>query len=335
MSTMEDADQGPRGQAPDTPDARRRVKVLYIVGSGRSGSTVQGQIAGRLPGLCIEGEIVNAWRTFGHRLCGCGAPLADCDFWKTVRHAAGRDADPIEPLDLFRFGQLARWRHLPRLLEGEPRVAARFGESWSGGARLYSVTAAAGEARVIVDSSKSAVYGHMLSLIPALDLHVVHLLRDARAVAHSWSRHKTMPDWPDHREMNRRRPARAAVYWVISNLGAELFCRPASARYLRLHYEDLVDRPRESVERILAMVGERPSASPFTGARTVTLRPTHSVKGNPDRFRTGPIEMRLDDEWRTAMRPRDRHLVTALTWPLLVRYGYAGRLSPRRPPAAL
>ena len=30
MSTMKDADQGPRGQAPDTPDARRRVKVLKI-----------------------------------------------------------------------------------------------------------------------------------------------------------------------------------------------------------------------------------------------------------------------------------------------------------------
>jgi hypothetical protein len=80
------------------------------------------------------------------------------------------------------------------------------------------------------------------------------------------------------------------------------------------------------------MLGEDPPGSLFTGEPTVTLAPTHSVKGNPDRFRTGPIEIRLDDEWRRAMRPRDRRVVTALTWPLLLRYGYAaGRARPQPP----
>jgi hypothetical protein len=32
--------------------------------------------------------------------------------------------------------------------------------------------------------------------------------------------------------------------------------------------------------------------------------------------------MRLDDEWRTAMPDRDRRLVTAMTYPLLRRYGF-------------
>ena len=61
------------------------------------------------------------------------------------------------------------------------------------------------------------------------------------------------------------------------------------------------------------------------GERTIDLRPTHSISGNPDRLRTGPVEIRLDDEWRTGMSRADHRFVTALTWPLLLRYGYLGR----------
>jgi hypothetical protein len=59
-----------------------------------------------------------------------------------------------------------------------------------------------------------------------------------------------------------------------------------------------------------------------TGDRVLDLRAIHSVSGNPDRLATGPVELRPDAEWETAMRPADRRLMTALSWPLLLRYGY-------------
>ena len=58
------------------------------------------------------------------------------------------------------------------------------------------------------------------------------------------------------------------------------------------------------------------------------LAATHSVSGNPNRFGTGEVELRADEEWRRAMRGLDRGMVTALTWPLLLRYRYPLR-SPR------
>ena len=54
------------------------------------------------------------------------------------------------------------------------------------------------------------------------------------------------------------------------------------------------------------------------------LGQVHSIAGNPDRLRAGPVEVRLDDGWKREMMPVDRRLVTALTWPLLSRYGYLG-----------
>jgi hypothetical protein len=60
------------------------------------------------------------------------------------------------------------------------------------------------------------------------------------------------------------------------------------------------------------------------------------VAGNPNRFKTGQVTIRLDDEWTRRM-PRTRRLVVrALLWPFLLRYGYPLRSgSPLRRPARL
>jgi hypothetical protein len=43
------------------------------------------------------------------------------------------------------------------------------------------------------------------------------------------------------------------------------------------------------------------------------------------RFATGSVAIRPDDRWRTAMPAGQRRAVTALTLPLLARYGYPAR----------
>ena len=110
--------------------------------------------------------------------------------------------------------------------------------------------AAASRAEVIVDSSKSVPYARMLGLLPEFDLRVVHLVRDARAVAFSWKRLKAAPDRLGHPFMRQRTPAQTAVLWATGNLGAELLCRRAPDRYLRLRYEDFIARPQDSLDRI-------------------------------------------------------------------------------------
>ena len=46
------------------------------------------------------------------------------------------------------------------------------------------------------------------------------------------------------------------------------------------------------------------------------------MSGNPARFRTGSIELQPDEEWRVKMGGADKNVVTALTAPLLLKYGY-------------
>jgi hypothetical protein len=61
----------------------------------------------------------------------------------------------------------------------------------------------------------------MLSLSPGLDVRVVHLVRDARAVANSWLRWKPAPDRIKP-FVDRRTPARSSINLLVRDgyLGA-------------------------------------------------------------------------------------------------------------------
>ncbi len=74
-------------QVPGHPEP---VRVLYIGGSGRSGSTLVERMLGALPGVCNVGEVVLMWERGllrGER-CGCGIPLPQCPFWRAVGDVA-------------------------------------------------------------------------------------------------------------------------------------------------------------------------------------------------------------------------------------------------------
>jgi hypothetical protein len=62
--------------------------------------------------------------------------------------------------------------------------------------------------------------------------------------------------------------------------------------------------------------------SPFAGPAEVHLAPAHGVAGNPSRFTTGTVALRMDDAWRSELGDADRRVITALTWPLLLRHRY-------------
>ncbi len=306
---------------------RDKVKVLYIAGWGRSGSTILDNVLGQIEGFFSVGEINYVWErnVIENRLCGCGLPFRQCGVWPGIFYEAYGGIDRVDAREMIqlRDGGL-RIRHVPLLFSTRGRrllgtrlkpLAARLG-------RLYETIRASGENRVIVDSSKTPLYGYELAMTPEADLYVVHLVRDPRAVAYSWLRKKFQSDTGAY--MPRYGAVESALAWSAWNLLTEPFRRLCPDRYLRLRYEYLVEEPREAVVRILDLLGEEPPDLPFGKQREVELQTNHTVGGNPSRFRTGRVELRLDEEWRSGMKPADKSLVTALTWPLLLRYRYLG-----------
>jgi hypothetical protein len=299
------------------------VKVLYIGGSGRSGSTILDSILGQFEGFMSVGEVRFIWKRglIDDRLCSCGEAFSDCPFWTEVLDRAFGGAAGIDPgriLELMSRG--TRARRIPMMLGGAGRRQAfvrGLDELPEVLSRLYAAIRDTSGARVIVDSSKLPTYGYVLGTAPGIDLRVVHLVRDPRAAAYSWQRKKPLPD-KRGAYMQRQGTLRSSALWMLWNTTPSLFWPDR----MRIRYEDFVREPSAIVERIVEYAGEESEKGPFVAPTEVELEPSHSVAGNPSRFTTGRVAVQPDEEWRRRMRPVDRRLVTGLTWPLLGRYGY-------------
>src|SRR5918999_5234141 len=298
------------------------MKLLYVVGLGRSGSTVLSNSLGQVGGFFSGGELNFIWRhnVLENRLCGCGRPFHECPVWMEVMDEAFDGMDKVDAREMMRLahpGPLTR--HIPLMLSprGEGVLRERLEEFLNNYGRLYETIGSVTGSRVIVDSSKEPAHGYAMSLVPDLDFYVLHLIRDPRAAAYSWLKKKPQPDTDTREHMVRFSPTKSSALWNSWNASAEALWRRTPEKYLRLRYEDFVANPRKSFERILKLLGEEGAEPPLVGKREVKLGISHTVSGNPNRFETGAVELRTDREWVSRMNSRDKALVTALTFPLL------------------
>jgi Sulfotransferase family len=310
------------------------LKVLYVIGWGRSGSTILDNLLGQLDGFFSTGELRNIWQEglVEDRKCGCGAPVEECQVWSRVLNDAfgPPGTRTVEPATVIEWERRAlRGRHtfrLDRAVRDWNKSSPELRAYASVAAALYRQVASTTGARVIVDSSKVPANAFLLRALPSVDPFYIHLVRDPRATAYSWGKIKARLDRDEVESMPRFGIVKNALNWNQFNAAAELLGRRSPGRVLLLRYEDFIAQPRMSMKRIVDLVGEACADLPFRGASTVSLTQTHTVSGNPSRFRTGEIELKEDREWLTEQRWLERLAVTVLTGPLLGRYGYKWRL---------
>lgn len=309
----------------------QKITVLYVAGTGRSGSTLLGNMLGQVPGFFSGGEMNNLFKrgVTENWYCGCGVRFDSCPVWTEVlARAYGPSGTDPQAMALC-LDRLTRVRQIPSLLRckgdpsslgpGTPDCLAKLDE-------LYRALGESTGARVIVDSSKLASYGFLLGMLRSVDLRVVHLIRDPRGTAFSWRRKVIRSDGASERPMLRMSLPKSSALWSIWNLTAEAMWRRSDAPYLRLRYEDLMADPAKAVRTVLDLAGVAPEGLDFIGEGCVTLGEHHTISGNPMRLRTGEVELKPDLEWVTAMPLAHRLIVTALTVHSLGRYGYRSRV---------
>jgi hypothetical protein len=301
----------------------QKIKVLYLMGWGRSGSTLLANVLGQIEGFLSVGEIQSVWSCGFtlNRTCGCGRPFLSCDFWTRV---TADFSQRVEKIQAERWNRLCRKEtrtlHAPRFLlpRGCPPDSLALREYLTVTGKLYEAIQHTSRCKVIVDSSKSPFYGKLLGFLPQLEMYILHLIRDPRAAAYSWSVPRPQRDAP----MRRIGEMKSSILWMAWNASTEWHRRSAPDHYLRIRYEDFIRRPRAAVEDILHLVREHPAALPFLSESSVFLEPNHTMKGNPCRFRTGRVDLTEDLRWKTEMNRGKRLLVGFIAWPLALRYGY-------------
>jgi hypothetical protein len=222
-----------------SPEAAR-PKVIYVMGAGRSGTTILGVALGNCADFVFAGEL-NQW------LIKSGVPTHDgaerTQFWETVGHDLDGASDLFggQASCLERSSALLNIRKWParrRLRKPYRRVA----ES------LYRAIARTAGAAYVVDTSHYPQRARELQGIQGIDLYLLYLARSPHGVVASLDR----DDVPERR-FNLQ--TANAYLWLTHLMSVLAFLRHPRERRLFVRHEDFVRSPEAVLRQILDWSG--------------------------------------------------------------------------------
>ena len=233
--------------------AETRPKVVYVMGAGRSGTTILGVALGNCDNFVFAGEL-NQW------LPKSGVPTYGGEarerFWDDVRgqvdHTAalgGAGAAVLERSSA--VFDPRKWRARRRLRGPYLKLA----ES------LYFAIAHTAEVTHIVDTSHYPLRARELQRLEGIDLHLLYVARDPQGVLASLSR-------ADVPERSFAMPTTNAYLWLTHLMALIAFMRHPRERRLFVTHEDFLADPEGMLRQILRWSGSSATVPELSSLRT-------------------------------------------------------------------
>ncbi len=260
MSVSGEGETDAQGAAPAEPELSRGkpTGVVYVMGSGHSGSTILGVALGNCRGMFFAGELQRFLGRAGTPVLG---GLERSRFWASVR-AALPDAQQLygnsahrlleRSSAVLRVGSLRR----RRALQGPYRSLA---------GRLFEAIADTAEADYVLDTSHFPLRARELQHVPGLDLCLVFLVRDPQAVVASVGRlgsgHSSARRMLTDLKTN-------VDLWLTYGLSLAAFRAQPPARRVFVRYEDLIERPETVLRTIIDRAGSTAEIPDLAHLRT-------------------------------------------------------------------
>lgn len=302
------------------------LRVVYIAGVGRSGSTVLDSVLGNHPLIQSVGELSrlasDAWMQDFY--CSCGKRSSECPFWVAVYETWSASNGKVSVEDFLETqNNIEQSRHWPFSVGRSWKQTQNFQVYVEQTTLVLKAIQKISNCSVIVDSSKSIERAFALSQIPEIELRVIQLVRDPRGVV--WSHKKKFAKDLQSglpRDIQSQPAWRAALYWCRMNLQADrLRNHLGPERTLLVRYEDFMLQTLPVLQRI----GDFISVDLTDVQRVINdgkkLYFDHTIAGNRVRMK-GMLELKFDEEWRQKLSPQDRRITEILSGWLMTRYGY-------------
>jgi hypothetical protein len=292
------------------------MKVLYIAGWMRSGTTLLTAILGMQRGALAIGELSGFWAAAAvDEYCSCGKRISICPVWapalEEVRRNSGLERSAFRRLAGMYSSEI-RTRRAPTLIK-----AIRAQDAGSDAIReladvnrtLVEAARAAAGATFVIDSSKRLSPALHDRLAFGSDLNVIHMIRDARGVAASEARTRSVRSGdPDGRPPGRS-VERSVLTWCLANVSV-LATKRFAASYNAVPYERLVEQPARVIEEL----GEALDLQFDWSCYPNFPERVHIAVGNPIRSSPGPLI--ADDRWRQELSPITAEAIRLTTEPL-------------------
>jgi Sulfotransferase family len=244
--------QRPQGAAAEAADVAR-PRVIYVMGAGRSGSTILGVALGNCADVFYAGEL-DRW------LVRAGVPKRETPellgFWRRVLERmvvpVGLLGGPSTSLERSSaLLDVRRWAMRRRLRPSYRRAAED----------LYQAIQQTAGVTHLVDSSHYPMRARELQAVAGIDLYLLYLVREPRRVVASLGRE-------DVRERRFGLLAANAYLLLTQLLSLFVFLRHPRGRRIFVRHEDLLEDPERVLEEILRQCASAAAVPDLTALRT-------------------------------------------------------------------
>lgn len=301
---------------------KKDITVLYLAGSGRSGSTLIELTLNKALGQPATGELLHIWRDSLYEVkCGCEEVFSECEFWRDVFGEQALSKEFFEEASLLRKTAL-RWRYLPWMLF--PMLApnqykTRLKKFINYYEQLYLALASKLQTPIIIDSSKNILMLFLFNKFKKVNFKIVHLVRDPRGVIYSWRFRKkvNLAYYKKKAYMKKISIGRMIVLWWLNYFLVSIQCVRLGT-CSTITYDDFVLQPKETVQYLFDSLDVDNYDISVIKNSKIILDDNHTMFGNPMRFKRGELTIRKDNEWKKKMPFWAKWISTLFTFPWFV-----------------
>ena len=279
----------------------KKIKYVYLLSAPHSGSTLIAALLGCHKDISTVGEFGTDFPKY--LLCSCGKEFANCNFWREIKEIAHKKGINVEignlGINLGLRSNVSLWyelyfhlfpiKFIDKIRDKFfniflPKFHNHSTEAIEKSLKIIDIILDKDNSRVFLDTTKNPFQVRFLSKHPRVDLKIIYLIRDGRAVTWSlinkekWSLKKSVDTW------------------LWSNRNIERVCSNYindKTSIFMLKLEDFCNNPEEKIKQLLDFIGVSPNID-IKGTREAGLH----IIGNSMRLKFSGKIRRPDESWK-------------------------------------
>ncbi len=284
-------------------DFLKQKNILYLLGSGRSGTTLLATILNSTNTISTSGELHQFYTYLLDKSeCSCGVIVNECEFWNLVINDMTLTPEEIQVYAKKQNNEEGH-RYIPSILLGR-KASSDYILSQE---KLFNAISNHTNKHWILDSSKYIGRFLLLNQISSFKLKGIYVVRDVRGVINSFNKKVQTP----------RKPISTILYYLLTNFFGQLVCW-TNKDVIKVKYEDFIDNPHKHIQRIYKnLLGQIRDEDTLTDV----FEMPHIIGGN--RLKSSKtIKIKKDTAWKTTIsRPKQiLYYLLCLPFMLLNRY---------------
>jgi len=262
-----------------------KIKLIFITGVGRNGSTLLGRVMGEHDNCVNVGEalsyMLNSRLKARHEIkdTGTGVTIAESPFWRAVFEDAGFDViNSSGKIDAL-INEAGKTKLKALIAANDAEIVEIKNKIKT---FLKSISKISG-AQFIIDTSKQPNIPLFLLNDDEVDVAVIHLVRDAASVVASRGSNKQYLKKVNFLRMIGR--------WIVKNKNATGLKK--YFKYILVNYEAFCTNPYNFMKVIADFIGLHPFLLDELKEKKITFHPQNIIAGNPDKYTIGSVPIKM------------------------------------------